>query len=39
MLVLYKILQNNLYVISLDLRFNNIIDEGVKYIVKFIEVQ
>lgn len=38
MLVLYKTLQNNLYVTSLDLRFNNITDEGAKHIAKLIEV-
>ena len=38
MLVLYKTLQNNLYVTSLDLRFNNITDEGAKHLAKLIEV-
>lgn len=37
MLILYKTLQNNLYVTSLDLRFNNITDEGAKHLAKLIE--
>ncbi|XP_062606990.1 leucine-rich repeat-containing protein 34-like isoform X3 [Saccostrea cucullata] len=37
MIALYKTLQNNLYVTSIDLRFNNITDEGAKHIAKLIE--
>ncbi|WAR14668.1 LRC34-like protein, partial [Mya arenaria] len=35
--VLYKLLQNNVFVTSLDLRYNNITDEGVKFIAKLLE--
>ncbi|VDI19055.1 Hypothetical predicted protein [Mytilus galloprovincialis] len=34
---LYKTLQNNSYVTSLDLRYNLITDEGAKFIAKLIE--
>ena len=36
---LYKTLQNNLFVVSLDLRYNNITDKGAQYIAKLIEVR
>ena len=36
--ILYKLLQNNVFVTSLDLRFNNITDAGMKFIVKLLEV-
>ncbi|VDI19056.1 Hypothetical predicted protein [Mytilus galloprovincialis] len=36
---LYKTLQNNSYVTSLDLRYNLITDEGAKFIAKLIEVR
>ena len=36
--VIYKWLRNNLYVTSIDLRYNNITDEGAQYIAKLIEV-
>ncbi|KAL5013855.1 hypothetical protein ScPMuIL_008125, partial [Solemya velum] len=35
--VLYKLLCNNLFVTSLDLRYNNITDEGAKFIASLIE--
>lgn len=35
---LYKTLQNNSYVTSLDLRYNNITDEGAKFLAKLLEV-
>ena len=35
---LYKLLQNNVFIDSLDLRYNNITDEGAKWIAKLIEV-
>ena len=37
-LLLYKTLRNNTYVTSLDLRYNNLSDEGAKHIAKLIEV-
>ncbi|XP_046343701.2 leucine-rich repeat-containing protein 34-like isoform X1 [Haliotis rufescens] len=36
-LALYKTLENNLYVVSLDLRYNNITDEGAQHLAKLIE--
>ena len=36
--VLYKLLQNNVFVTSLDLRYNNITDEGIKFLSKLLEV-
>lgn len=35
---LYKLLQNNVFVTSLDLRYNNITDEGIKFLAKLLEV-
>ena len=35
---LYKTLQNNSYVTSIDLRYNVITDEGAKFIAKLLEV-
>lgn len=35
--VLYKLLQNNVFVTSLDLRYNNITDEGIKFLAKLLE--
>ena len=35
---LYKTLRNNVYVTSLDLRYNNLTDEGAQHIAKLIEV-
>ena len=37
--ILYKWLRNDLYVVSLDLRYNNIADEGAANIAKLIEVR
>ncbi|XP_052212877.1 leucine-rich repeat-containing protein 34-like isoform X2 [Dreissena polymorpha] len=34
---LFKLLQNNVFVTSLDLRYNNITDEGIKSIAKLLE--
>lgn len=36
--IIYKFLRNNLYVTNLDLRYNNIGDEGANNIAKLIEV-
>ena len=35
---LYRLLQNNVFITSLDLRYNNITDEGAKWIAKLLEV-
>ena len=35
---LYKLLQNNVFVSSLDLRYNNITDKGCVYLAKLLEV-
>jgi hypothetical protein len=37
-IILYKWLRNDLYVVSLDLRYNSITDEGAANIAKLIEV-
>jgi len=36
--VIHKLLQNNVYITSLDLRYNNITDEGCKHIANLLEV-
>lgn len=36
--VIYRWLKSNIYVTSMDLRYNNITDEGAKHIAKLIEV-
>lgn len=36
-LIIYKWLKNNLYVTSIDLRYNSITDEGAKHIAQLIE--
>ncbi|XP_053378650.1 leucine-rich repeat-containing protein 34-like [Mercenaria mercenaria] len=36
--VLYKLLQNNVFVTSLDLRYNNLTDEGIKFLAKLLEL-
>ena len=35
---LYRLLQNNVFITSLDLRYNNITDEGANWIAKLLEV-
>lgn len=35
---LYKLLQNNVFVTSLDLRYNNITDDGITFLAKLLEV-
>ena len=35
---LYRLLNNNVFVNGLDLRYNNITDEGAKWIAKLLEV-
>ena len=37
--ILYKTLRNNTFVTSLDLRYNNITDEGAKKVAALIEVR
>ena len=37
--ILYKTLRNNTFVTSLDLRYNNITDEGAKKLAALIEVR
>ena len=36
--VIYKWLRNDLYVVSLDLRYNNITDDGIFHIAKLMQV-
>lgn len=38
MIILYELLRNNLYVSSIDLRYNNITDKGTQTIAKLLEV-